>query len=438
MSAEKKKPAKKTSKEVAVLKPKKLPDGRWQVSLGITMVNGRRTNPRKQFKTRADAQDFCDAEKRRKKAHGEITAKADGTKVAAWMKMDTKMDAVGVSLADVRSWIDLHTQLRETGAQSLAEVGKRTLHDFMTVKQHGTVVECHNAWLAHLASKGRRGRYKGNARNFCGNFIYGDAEFREEASNESKNEDGWKGFGADRSILEITPNVIEDYLPHHPGYFGVISAWLGWAAKKRWLPENPCTGKKPEQPPKGSVATLTNQQTKDLLKAAALEEDWEVLAYLVFSLFATLRPEEYRKVSKGSPTEELRWEYLKSDGLEIPPELAKTGHGRVVELDPVVIKWIDYIRSKQGVIPSGPIPTPGWTKNCKDWRKKHWKGKWPQDLLRHTFGSNHLARSQSLEITSRVMGNSPKVLEKHYWNWRTRKKEALVYWELTPKVVLKK
>lgn len=177
-------------KQVAVLKPKKLSDGRWQVSLGIQMVNGRKTNPRKQFKTRADAQDFCDAEKRRKRAHGEITSKADGVKVAQWMKLDSKMDAAGISLSDLRAWIDLDTQLRKAGAQTLIEAGKRTLQDLVSVKQHGTVVECHNAWLAHLATRKRRGRYQENARNYCTNFIYGDEEFRGEESKKDRNKDG--------------------------------------------------------------------------------------------------------------------------------------------------------------------------------------------------------------------------------------------------------
>lgn len=428
----------KKTKEVAVLKPKKLPDGRWQVSLGITVVNGRRTNPRRQFKTRADAQDFCDAEKRRKKAHGEITANADGTKVAAWMKVDAKMEATGVRLSDVESWIDLDAQLREAGGKRLKGIGQQALGDLKVVKKHGTVVECYNAWVAHLTAKRRRGRYLDNARNFCSNFIYGDVDYREGDTKEHDEEkEGWVGFGKERSILEVTPNEIEAYLAHHPGYFGVISAWLGWATKTRWLPANPCTGKKPEQPAQGAVATLTNDQTTKFLKAAATEKDWEVLSYLVFSLFGGIRPEEFRKVSKGSPTLELRWEYLKEDGLEVPPELAKTRAGRVVDLDPVLIKWVDYIREKRGNELTGPMPNSGWSKKWSDWRKKHWKGKWPQDLLRHTFGSNHLARSQSKEITSRVMGNSPDVLEKHYWNWRTRKKEALVYWDLGPLQVIK-
>lgn len=426
------------NKKVSVLSPKKLPDGRWQVSLGIRFEDGVRKNPRKQFKTRADALDFCNAEKRRKKAHGEITADADGAKVADWMKLDAKMEIAGVNLTDLRNWIELDSQLRNTSAQSLTTVAKRILSDLMSVQQRGTALDCYNAWIAHLTLKKRRGRYVGNARNLCSNFIHGDAKFRDSEPNENSQEKGWRGFGQDRPVLEITSNEIETYLSHHPGNFGVISAWLGWAAKKRWLPTNPCSGKKPDKAEKGNVVTLTNQQTKNFLKAAANGKDWEVLAYLVFSLFGGIRPEEFRKVSKGNPTVELQWDHLKDDGLEIPPELAKTRAGRVIDLDPVLSKWIEYIRTQRGCDLSGPIPNSGWTKTWKHWRKKHWPGKWPHDLLRHTFGSNHLARSQSLQITSRIMGNSPAVLENHYWNWRTRKKESLAYWDLFPKSVLKK
>lgn len=433
-----KKVAEKKTKEVAVLKPKKLKDGRWQVSLGITIQNGRRINPRRQFQIRADALDFCKTEKRRKKAHGEITANADGVKVAQWMKVDAKMEEAGVSLEDVKSWIDLDVQLREAGGSPLIGTGRQVLRDLKAVQKHGTVVECYNAWVAHLTAKKRRGRYLTNARNFCSNFIYGDMDYRDGGQKENDEKKGWEGFGKDRSILEVTPNEIEAYLAHHPGYFGVISAWLGWAAKNRWLPINPCIGKKPEQAALGAVATLSNEQTKNFLNAAATEKNWEVLTFLVFSLFGGVRPEEFRKVAKGSPTLELRWDDLQDDGLEIPPELAKTKAGRVADLETVLCQWVDYIRTHRGEELVGPMPNKGWSKTWKNWRKKHWEGKWPQDLLRHTFGSNHLARSQSTEVTSRVMGNTPEVLDKHYWNWKTRKKHAAVYWNFGPRQVIEK
>lgn len=93
------------------------------MSLDITVVDGRRINPRRQFKARADALEFCNAEKLRRKAHGEITANADGVQVAQWMKLDTKMESASVRLVDVEEWIQLHDRLAGAGAGSLLDVG---------------------------------------------------------------------------------------------------------------------------------------------------------------------------------------------------------------------------------------------------------------------------------------------------------------------------
>ena len=441
------------TKKVAVLSPKKLPDGRWQVSLGITVENGRRTNPRRQFKTRADALEFCNTEKRRKKAHGEITANADGTKVALWMQLDAKMDAAGVRLSDVEKWIQLHARLSDAGAASLQDVGSRALEDALSVQKKGTVAECHEAWMRWLEAKKRRGRYRGNARNFCGNFIYGDLAFRpvedsdadvegnaeEEVEVETEDEEekkGWKGFGADRQVLEITSSTIQSYLDHHSGYFGVISAWLGWAAKDGWLARNPCIGRKPDGVEPSGVVTFTTKQVTTLLSKAAKSEDWAVLSYLVISFFGGVRPEEFRKVAKGDQIVALCWEDYSSGCISISPALAKTRRGRIIEVEPVLVQWMNFIGKKMNGSLTGSILPANWIKDWRAWRKKHWSGKWPQDVLRHTFGSNHLARSQSLEITARVMGNSPEVLDRHYWNWRTRAKDAAVYWDLSPVKVL--
>ena len=418
-----------------MLTPRKLPDGRWQVSLGIVVEDGHRKNPRRQFQTRADALEFCNAEKRRKRAHGEITANADGVKVAQWMELDTKMAAAGVQLSDVDRWILLDASLREAGAGSLQHVGTRALSDAHAVKRHGTVAECHEGWMKHLLAQKRRGRYLANGRNFCRNFIHGD--IIKPCDEGESGDDGWKGFGANRQALEITPGEIEAYMSHHPGYFGVISAWLGWAAKAGWLPSNPCMGQKPDQPEPSGVITFTPGESAKLLRAAAKSENWAVLAYLAFSLFGGVRPDEFRKVAKGTETVALLWGDLVSGGLEISPELSKTRTGRVIEAEPVLRKWIQYIRQRKGGKLTGPILPDNWIKDWREWRLKHWGKPWHQDILRHTYGSHHLARSQSLEVTARIMGNSPKVLERHYWYWRTRSKDAAVYWDLCPDKVLK-
>jgi hypothetical protein len=367
------------------------------------------------------------------------------------------MEAAGVRLSDVEEWIQLHDRLAAAGAGSLHDVGSRALEDALSVQCRGTVGRCYEAWTKWLKTQKRRGRYRSNARNFCTNFIHGDFAHRpvedpeggeeiqaevkvdEDGEGKGENEDkGWKGFGADRPMLEITATTLKSYLPHHPGYFGVISAWLGWATKHGWLPRNPCIGLKPSAPEPTAVATFTTKQVESLLAKAAKSKDWSVLAYLVLSLFGGVRPEEFRKVAPGEQIVTLTWGDYAAGCISISPDLAKTRRGRIIEAEPVLDQWIDYIRKQTKGALTGPLLPNNWIKDWRDWRKKHWSGKWPQDVLRHTFGSNHLARSQSLDVTSRIMGNSPKVLDRHYWAWKTRAKDASVFWSLGPREVIKK
>lgn len=397
--------AKKAKGNWATLTPKSLPNGRWIVSLG--MVEGK--NLRRKFKTKADAQDFCNTERANKKTDKTMPDGADGSLVKKWMALDV--------------------ELKSAGVEGLLAAGRRVLKDTKAVTQTGSAQECFDAFHAALTGK-RRGKYLADLRNRCGRFM--------------------KYFCKDRSerpVLEITPEVIEAYLKtlKNTGDFKTISAWLGWAAKNRWLPKNPCTGLKPEEA-HGKVVTLSTVEAARMLKAAALSEEWDVLATIVISLFAGIRPDEFRKRAKGETPADLLWDDQKDGYLSIRPELCKngrrSGQGRTVLIEPVLKDWIDLIKLKKGGVLTGQIQPNNWKKIWENWRAKHWLDAnkepipWAKDQLRHSFGSYHLARSQDPGVTSFIMENSPKVLKKHYWNWKTLGPQAKIYWALTPEKVL--
>ena len=133
--------------EWAVLTPRQLPDGKWRVSLGVSWENGKRKNPRRIFSNNADALQFCRDEEARRKAHGQITANADGVKVAAWLELEDK--------------------LLKAGAGSLKEVGERVLRDTLAITVVSTAGECLSRYLSH------RGKsvYADDSRNRCNHFI---------------------------------------------------------------------------------------------------------------------------------------------------------------------------------------------------------------------------------------------------------------------------
>ncbi|MFT4177427.1 MAG: hypothetical protein QM627_12330 [Luteolibacter sp.] len=406
----------------AILTPKKQTDGRWMVSLGN--VDGK--YPRKFFKTRADAQLFCNDERARRKVHGSITAEADGVKVSQWMQLDELLEKTGIKLSTIEKWIALEKRMTDAKAGSLLESGSAHLDAYLSVKKTGTAKECFEAFHTALIAAKRRGKYRADSRNRCGRFL--------------------RWFGDDKEVLNITPQTIEAYLAtlKNKGDFKTISAWLGWAAKNRWLPANPCAGLRPEEPAHVEVITLSPADAAEMLRRAVKSEEWDVLAHIAISLFAGLRPDEFRKIAKGDDPAYLLWEYIKSEHISVPPALSKngrrSGQGRTVPIEPTLRAWLDFIREKLGPPLCGPVLRANWKKAWENWRKTHWlrgNQKWPKDVLRHSFGSYHLARGRSPEVTAFLMENSPKILKKHYWAWETLGPEATAYWELTPTKVLK-
>lgn len=287
-----------------ILEPHELSSGKWQVSLGVRVEDGKRVWKRKQFTTRAAAQDFCNERRKTIQGTREKAAEADSGLVSAWMKMDANLKAAGVD--------------------SLLEAGKRMLRDAKAVQKTGTAQECFDAFHQYHVEKPSRGTYRSELRNRCGRFL----------RYVEKGQPAWK----DRAVLEITPEAIEAYLAtlRNKGDFKTISAWLGWAAKYRWLPSNPCTGNKPDSRAPGTVVTLSPPEAARLLKLAVETENWDVVAHVSISLFAGLRPAEFRKVAKGDAPAFFGWELFTPSHIALPPQLSKngrrSGQGRTIKI----------------------------------------------------------------------------------------------------------
>lgn len=388
-------------REWAVLAPRELPNGKWLVSLGVTIENGKRKNPRRVFQNNADALQFCRDEEARRKAHGQITANADGVKVAAWLELEEK--------------------LLKAGAGSLKEVGERVLRDTQAITQISAAGECLSRYLSH------RGKsvYADDSRNRCNHFI--------------------KWFGADRPIQEATTEVMKAYFSKHTGATlrRTVSAWFGWAVDEGYLPVNPCTKKKTrrgtrKKKPREAVI-LSPTDASALLREAVQAEDWTTLSFIAFGLFAGIRPMEFKKKYKGAPAIYLEWRNVTPDGIEIYPELAKTAARVITILDPLPL-WIEFIRKKRGML-SGPVVATGkrgggWRKHWDAFLAKHWKHKWHADQLRHSFGSYRMAVVKNAGQVAMEMGNSAQVVLDYYWNWQTKARDAEEFWSLTPESVM--
>lgn len=158
------------------------------------------------------------------------------------------------------------------------------------------------------------------------------------------------------------------------------------------------------------VTILTPEQVKKLLEVAAPE----LRPYLALLAFAGLRPSEAMN---------LAWAYVLEDRLYISPGNSKTRSHRYVTIVPNLHPWLN----------AGHVPG-----------KIHWSRRafrkaviaagldpWPEDCLRHSYGSYRLALDPDENKLAQEMGNSPQTIIQHYRR-PVSKEDAEKYFSITP------
>src|SRR5262249_59187742 len=106
---------------------------------------------------------------------------------------------------------------------------------------------------------------------------------------------------------------------------------------------------------------------------------------------------------------------------------------RLVSIQPNLREWLAlYRRSTGRVCPVNLQP------KIKDDRERAGlRTKWPQNALRHSFGSYHLAQFNDAAKLALEMGNSPATIFRHY-RQLVKPKQAERYWKIAPAAAGKK
>ena len=200
---------------------------------------------------------------------------------------------------------------------------------------------------------------------------------------------------------------------------------LFWQAKKWGLvKDNPVT----------EVDILKDRKVKARLpgilsvaEAAKLLETAPepVLPVIALGLFAGLRPSEINR---------LRWENILWEKREIDcaAKITKTASVRWVHMSDNLLEWLAPYRNA-----TGPIFAKCEAVQIREVTaagRAAGIAKWPQDGLRHSFGSYYLALHKDAPQTALQMGHEngeTKTLLAHYNNRRTEE-EARAYWAIRP------
>jgi len=163
------------------------------------------------------------------------------------------------------------------------------------------------------------------------------------------------------------------------------------------------------------VTILTVEQTITLLNAC---ED-ETLPYAAISLFAGLRAAEVQK---------LDWSEVdfESAHIEVTAAKSKTAARRLVPISDNLAAWLRPVAK-----PRGPVTPENLRKRFAAVKARAGFEEWPQNAMRHSYGSYRLAQCPDAARVSLEMGNSPKIIFKHYREL-VKPKQAARYWAIAP------
>lgn len=227
---------------------------------------------------------------------------------------------------------------------------------------------------------------------------------------------------ADKSVASITSKELDEWLtglPVAPGTRNTFRRDLGtlfsFCAKRGYRPDNPvkCTERTEDvdKPP----GILTPAQCSALLNASGDD----LIPYVAISLFAGLRAAE---------VERLSWAEVDLAGghIEVTAAKSKTKKRRLVPIPDNLAKWLLPL-----ALDDGPITPNGLRKRFDAAKKRAGFNDWPQNAMRHSFGSYRLAICADAARVSLEMGNSPAMVFAHYREL-VRPKEAEKYWAIAP------
>jgi integrase len=180
------------------------------------------------------------------------------------------------------------------------------------------------------------------------------------------------------------------------------------------------------------VEILTVEQASALLNAC----DPSLIPYVSISLFAGLRASEVQK---------LDWSevHLDSGLIEVKAAKAKTAKRRHVPITDNLAAWIRPLAKPRGpVTPAGlrkcfdkcrrdaGFGTPG-TETDEEKKAGAKLIEWPQNAMRHSFGTYRFEQCHDAAKVSYEMGNSPQMVFAHYRE-PVKPKDAERYWKIAP------
>src|SRR5262249_3796842 len=163
---------------------------------------------------------------------------------------------------------------------------------------------------------------------------------------------------------------------------------------------------------------LTVAETARLLEAASRD----VLPYIAIGAFAGLRRAEL---------ERLDWKRIdfESGLIEVTARSSKTAQRRLVAMQPNLREWLLPLRKHSGnVTPARNVFVDAFAQA----RTQAGITDWPENALRHSFASYHLAHFKNAGDTALQLGHRDSRVTFAHYRELVKPKDAEGYWQIKP------
>ena len=234
-----------------------------------------------------------------------------------------------------------------------------------------------------------------------------------------------------RPVRTITARELEEWLYSLHGngadpqaqtlvnWRAALSAFFAWALRQKLVDFNPVAAVSKPKVVREPPAIWAPEDLEKLLKSAPTE----LVPILAIGAFAGLRTSELLR---------LEWSEINLERgfIEVTAGKTKGARRRLVKIEPNLAQWLEPYAGRTG----GQIWPKGWrsyheatAKLCRDPGLE-----WPENGLRHSFASYHLAHFQSAETLALQMGHtSARMIFDHYREV-VAPQAAQLYWGIRP------
>ncbi len=355
----------------------------WQIDLGNVVKDGKVRRQRRTFADQKEAKEFSHLKKIERTNHGIGAISMPELLRSLAIEADRRIAPYGVSILDA---VDYYIKHHERIARS-----------------ENTAV-AFKAFMGSKAHDGLRPRYLNDLRARVGRFV--------------------EAF-ASRPLAEIEAHEIDRYLREKgvkPSTRNTISLRLGvffeFAKDRGWVVTNPVHGMSRAKVAPTPPGILTVEETARLLEVAS----GETLPFIAIGVFAGIRSAELERLE----WQDIRWEERL---IEVSASSSKTASRRFVKMEANLLAWLAPYRTAKGKICPDNLQ-----RLLQADRKAAGILQWPQNGLRHSFASYHMAHFRNAGDTALELGHTNSTITFRHYRELVTPGEAERFWKIAPSV----